>query len=379
MSAFPKISHIDDLMPFVGSNQQIRVKDCDVTGHKIVSYMVQDEDTFAGEHEHFERECRGITFSEDGKIAARTLHKFFNVGQREDVQPQVLPWGMVTRIMVKRDGSMVTPVWVKGHLHFKTKKSFATKEAALAQKVCHETKDGVAFCLKMAELGLTPTFEITSPQYPIVLKYDKEELTLLHIRESVSGRYLSEDEIVALGSPFPLVENVMDQFYHDLAVPANLVSWKKLEEFALNATGVEGVVIQFGQDMVKLKTKWYCDLHHAVTFTRWRDIARAVVADQSDDLKGAFALTGRSIEPILKVEEAIKAKNHSARCLVIAIVSDGVSQQRDAKAMALEWKGHELFGQIMRAFRGQEIDWMAWYDKNHLEADWGLEVVGDEE
>jgi hypothetical protein len=41
-------------------------------------------------------------------------------------------------------------------------------------------------------------------------------------------------------------------------------------------------------------------------------------------------------------------------------------------------KEHPLFGQIMRLFRGQEIDWMAWYAKNHLEDDFGLEVVGDD-
>jgi hypothetical protein len=46
--------------------------------------------------------------------------------------------------------------------------------------------------------------------------------------------------------------------------------------------------------------------------------------------------------------------------------------------MALAKKDHPLFGLIMRAFRNQEVDWMAWYAKNHLEEDFGLEVVGDE-
>jgi RNA ligase len=379
---FPKISHIDDLMPFVGSNQQIRVKDCEVTGLKIVSYMVQDEDTFAGEHEHFERECRGITFDENGKIVSRTLHKFFNIGQRDDVQPQNLSWAKVTRIMVKRDGSMVTPVLLKdGSVRMKTKKTFTSKEAGVATELLHRVENDqrelewVKTCLNF---GYTPTFEFTSPKYPIVLKYDKEELTLLHVRENVSGRYLSESEIHSLGSPFPLVENVMDQFIGD-GLPANLVSWEKLHKYAMETEGVEGVVIQFGQEMVKLKTKWYCDLHHAVTFTRWRDIARAVVADQSDDLKGAFAMAGRSIDPIIKVEQKIGSRISIAENAAQAHAENGRVLNRTAKDMALALKDHELFGQIMRLFRGGEVNWMEWYAKNHLEEDFGLEVVGDEE
>ncbi len=43
--------------------------------------------------------------------------------------------------------------------------------------------------------------------------------------------------------------------------------------------------------------------------------------------------------------------------------------------MALKWKDDEHFGLIMTLFRGKEPDYMAWYIKNHLDADWGLEVV----
>lgn len=152
-----------------------------------------------------------------------------------------------------------------------------------------------------------------------------------------------------------------------------------VEKYAEETTGVEGVVIQFKSgDMVKLKTQWYCDLHHAVTFTRWRDIARAVVADKSDDLKGAFALTGRDITPIIKVEREIADTILAHRAHVELMVCEGQLDRCEAKDMALRHKGHGMFGQIMAAFRGKEVDWMAWYDKNHLDTDWTLEVVGEE-
>jgi len=367
---FQRIESLSDLTPHVRDNVQIRVK-TESNGMTVVCYMVQDEDTFDGLNQMAEVECRGITFRQDGKIAARTLHKFFNVGEREDTQPQNLDWSKVVRIMDKRDGSMVTPVFVNGQLTFKTKKSFDTKEAALAKEICLATKDGVAFCLKMAELGLTPTFEVTSPKYPIVLVYEKDELTLLHVRENVTGRYLTEAELFDLGSPFPIVENIIDEFKDNGAV-----SWDLLKAAAETREGIEGWIVQFenGQ-MVKVKTKWYCDLHHSVTFTRWRDIARTVCEDKADDLKGAFTLTGRDIEPILIVQRKIKEATYEAECAVQSVVTQGLAEGLDAKGMALKFKGHEFFGQIMRVFRGGSIDWMAWYAKERLDADWSLEVV----
>lgn len=370
---FPTINHLNDLLPYIQDNPQIRVK-VEPNGMTVVCYMLQDEDTFSGANADFAAECRGITFRPDGKIAARTLHKFFNVGQEDSTRPENIDWTKVVRIMDKRDGSMITPVLVDGKVKCKTKKSFDTKEAALADSLIRSDSAKLQWVNDLLLCGYTPTFEVTSPNLPIVLMYDKDELTLLHIRSNSTGRYLDEDEVKAFKPPFPIVENIIDDFVFD-----GEVSWPLLKEFAELRQGCEGVVIQIENgDMVKLKTQWYCDLHHSVTFTRWRDIARSVVADQSDDLKGAFAMTGRSIEPILLVERQIKMRIDDAKKLVDATVKFGREHDYDAKAMAMSFKDRPLFGQIMRVFRGQEVNWMDWYEKNCLDADWSLDVVGDE-
>lgn len=375
---FPTINHIDDILPFIAGNKQIRVKKCETTGHTVVCYMVQDEDTFAGEHEHWEREARGLTFGPDGKVSARTMHKFFNIGQRDDVKPETIRWVDVDRIMEKRDGSMITPVLVNGHVKCKTKKSFTTKEATLADEVIEATAGGKQWIYDSLISGMTPTFEITSPKYPIVVVYKQTALTLLHIRVNTTGEYLTEAEIRPLHSPFPLVANRMREFMSS-GVPS-IVSWELLEKYAKETQGIEGMVIQFKSgDMVKLKTVWYMELHRAVTFTRWRDIARSVVADTSDDLKGAFALTGREILPIIQVENAIRAEVDEARGFVERIVAEGQAEGLDPKGMALKHKGLPLFGQIMNAFRGKEINWMEWYERTLLDDTWSLEVVGEEE
>lgn len=374
---FPHIKHINDLLPFVQGNSQIRVKPCETTGHTVVCYMVQDEDTFAGEHEHYEREARGITFAPDGAVSSRTMHKFFNIGQRDDVRPENIDWTTVDRIMEKRDGSMITPVLVNGDVKCKTKKSFTTKEAALADQLM-SSSDRYNWVKKLLQDGFTPTFEITTPRYPIVVLYKEDELTLLHIRQNNTGQYLTEQEIEGMTPPFPIVQNLFSKFVGPGA--PLLVSWDLLKKAAEETTGIEGWVIQFRNgDMVKLKTVWYCDLHHAVTFTRWRDIAKAVIADTSDDLKGAFALTGRDIKPIIQVEEKIARRIQSTKEAVEMHVQNGRQLNRTPKDMALALREHQLFGLIMRAFRDQEVNYMEFYEKYFLDADWSLEVVGDEQ
>lgn len=383
MTKFPIINHINDLLPHIAGNNQFRVA-VQPNGTTVVCYMLQDEDTFTSDNEVFAKECRGITFHADGSVAARTLHKFQNIGENQNTQPEQLLWSRVVRIMDKRDGSMITPVLVNGEVVCKTKKTFTSKEAIAATEFLRADPMRLMWVAALLANGYTPTFEWTSPRFPIVLKYEKDELTLLHVRNNVTGNYMSESWMrlmMPMAQPdlFPIVENVIERFYGD-GVPKDLASWDKLKEFAETATGTEGVVIQFEDgDMVKLKTQWYIDLHHSVTFTRWRDIARSVVADQSDDLKSAFAMTGRSIEPIVKVENEIRRVVENVRTAVDLHVVNGRLLNRTPKDMALALKEHELFGLIMRVFRGQEPNYMDWYAKNRLDDEWTLEVVGDAE
>lgn len=369
---FPTINHINDLLPYITGNPQFRVSD-QPNGTTVVCYMLQDEDTFRGEHDAWYKECRGITFdTKTGVVLSRTLHKFQNVGENDETQPDQIPWNRIVRIMDKRDGSMITPVLLPdGSIVCKTKKTFTSAEAIEATKLLHADAEKLAWVRRCLESGFTPTFEWTSPRFPIVLLYEQDELTLLQVRDNVSGEYQLDPDHWEMRQgvlcPFPVIENLRSKF-DDV---------RELLTLALTTEGVEGWIIQADDgQMWKVKTKWYCDLHHAVTFTRWRDIARAVLDDQSDDLKGAFALTGRDIKPILRVEREIKERIDAAKMIVARHVADGRALNFEPKDMALRLKDHSLFGQIMRIYRGGEVDWMEWYKKNHLKDDWDLQVVG---
>ena len=381
---FPTIKTLSDLTPFIEGNSQFRI-DRQANGFTVVCYMLKDEDTFGGDNAEFKAECRGITFNPDGTIASRTLHKFSNVGEGADSQPDMIPWNQICRVMDKRDGSMVHPVYIDGEVVFKTKKSFTSAEAIAATEFLKADPEKYNWVINMMAQGCTPIFEWTSPRFPIVLVYEKDELTLLQIRNNITGEYITLPqhwEVFAEGCPFPIVENIVHQFQVPLdfddqgQVLDYRVDWDALREAAIERVGIEGWIVQAVDGrMWKIKTKWYCDLHHSVTFTRYRDVARSVLLDQSDDLKAAFALTGRSIQPIVEIEKEIFGTIEAAKVAVAATVSFIEEEKMSIKEAALRFREYPLFGQIMRTVRGQNIDWIDWYSKTHLDAAHSLEVI----
>lgn len=379
---FPTIKTLADLTPFIEGNNQFRI-DRQANGFTVVCYMLKDEDTFSGANAEFKAECRGITFNPDGAIASRALHKFSNVGEGADSQPDTIPWDQICRVMDKRDGSMVHPVMIDGEVVLKTKKSFTSAEAIAATEFLKADPEKYDWVHGLMSQGYTPIFEWTSPRFPIVLVYEKDELTLLQIRQNTSGEYVTLPQhldVIAEGCPFPIVENLIEQFswvMENEGIPKTVeIRWDLLKAAAETRSGIEGWIVQASDGrMWKIKTKWYCDLHHSVTFTRYRDVARSVLLDQSDDLKAAFSLTGRSTQPIVEIEKEIFGTIEAAKVLVAAIVSFIEEEKMAIKDAALRFRGHPLFGAIMRTVRGQDVDWVDWYLKTQLNVVHSIEVI----
>lgn len=117
MNLFPKIEHINDILPslegknYIGVNKQSN-------GATVLCYNISNGECFATP---FEKECRGITFDRDGKIVNRPLHKFFNLAEREEVLPQNLNWDDVVAVFDKMDGSMITAGVFHGEVFVKSK------------------------------------------------------------------------------------------------------------------------------------------------------------------------------------------------------------------------------------------------------------------
>src|SRR5438132_57361 len=101
---FPVIRHIDEVLPHVEGRADFAVKR--QNDYTAIDYIFAGPDTF--DHP-IRRECRGIKFGADGRIIARPYHKFFNLGEKAETQPDVIDWGKAHEVLEKLDGSMVHP------------------------------------------------------------------------------------------------------------------------------------------------------------------------------------------------------------------------------------------------------------------------------
>jgi RNA ligase len=364
MNRFPNIKHIDDILPALAGKDYIGVNK-QSNGATVICYNISNGDSFATP---FEKECRGITFDRDGKIVSRPLHKFFNLAERDEVLPQNLDWDSVTAVFDKMDGSMITAGVFHGEVFVKSKKSFESDVAVAALAYIRANQKYYDFIKHCADLDLTPIFEYTSPNNRIVLRYDDEKMTLLHVRHNITGEYHTPAESAALAQSFDIPVNV-PLFGKGFDLAELLTSLNTVE-------GIEGYVIQFSNgEMVKVKTRWYVNLHHAVTFVRERDIARLVLSEKIDDYIAFVALNApdADLSHIHRINDTIKGEIEGIKKDVADILAQ--HQGVDFKTLATTHLGHKYFSFIMTTARGKEVDYLDYYERNRLKEVWSLEQI----
>jgi RNA ligase len=356
---FPTIRTLSDVLPHIAAKPEIHAR-LGPLGSTVVCYQFQDSDTFDNA---YAAECRGIVFDRDGNIAARPLHKFFNVGERPGTQPDL---ESAVRVMDKRDGSMIHTVWLDGQLLLKSKKCFDNSQVKMAWEWLRRPENAgtLQMCIDHSIIGCTVIFELTSPANRIVVGYEDTDLRLLHIRLNDTGDYLPSHLIGLCAQEYgvPMVDE-----------PKAMRS--QLLESLVDMKGREGYVLQFADgDMVKAKCAWYLNLHRTLSFTRERDIAEAALEERLDDIKSALATINIDLEAVNAIEKRVKASLLEAQKLVDTTLAAAAGLDR--KAFALQYRDHAHFGMLMAAFVGKEPDFKEWFRRHVLKQDYSLEPVG---
>ena len=354
-SPFPILMSDSAMRLAVADREEIRFMK-QSNGTTVCSYIIASAETF---RDSYSREARGVVFDATGKVIARPLHKFFNVNERPETQVAAIDWSKVRRVMLKRDGSMIhTVAFPEDGRNFtvKSKKSFESDVAKQSKKFLLQRENYIKFCTDMTNAGRTAIFEWTSPTARIVVGYKQEELQLLHVRENHTGIYLTQSELERLSAQYdiPMVDMVP------------IFSPDMVQSLVETTENIEGWVIQFENgDMVKLKTKWYMDRHHAMTFLRIRDIARMVVDESLDDLKAKLVGDGIDIAQILEIEEkVVREIDYIIERVETAYEANKHLERKD---FAILMKGHPLFGLLMQKFSGKEPDYKGFFAKTKLD------------
>lgn len=346
-------------------------------------YMIAAENTFDSLEA---RECRGIVFNTfRDVVVGRPLHKFFNVGERESTRVENIDWTKVTRVMDKRDGSMIHTVWSAEHgLRLKSKKSYDSDVARAAEywMYSEEGRGVYQFCLRMQALNKTAIFEWTAPDARIVLLYTKPELVLLHVRDNVTGEYMHPEDLHTWASEYGVrVVDEVTEFFDTVEVNTmgcvfeTRFNAQKMLDAAKTREGIEGWIVQFENgDMVKVKTDWYLKRHRAMTFLRERDIVELVLDEGIDDLKSLLVSEGVDVSEIVRIENEVVEQLRNVRHFVEETIKN--EGHRDRKDFAIEFsKTHAdfgWFGLLMTRYLGKEPDYKEWYRKWVLKDKWTL-------
>jgi T4 RnlA family RNA ligase len=365
MQKFPRIELISDIQPMVADKKEIKFSR-QPNGVTVGCYVFCDSHTFDAEGS---TECRGIAFDSSGKICSRPLHKFFNVGEKSWLMPElILERSDLATIQEKLDGSMISTAWVDGQLLWRSKKSFESDVVKLAEAYLTDNPRLLEFSRLVASSGYTASFELTHPEARIVVAAPEAALRLLHVRNNVTGDYvlLYGHEIWDWISEYkvPLVHN-----YGELSLVGAFDRLEQLEN-------QEGYVLQFHNgDMVKAKTAWYRRLHRSVTFLRERSIAELALNEELDDVKSMFREIGIDLAAVEEVESRVKAIMVSLTDQVEAVYQDGAALDR--KSFAIRNKEHPLFSLIMNRYIGRDVGLKDWYIKRRLSEDFSLRVLAD--
>jgi RNA ligase len=305
---FPIIRTLDDVLPYIDDNFRVVEKD----GWTFINYNMMGLDVFPEmvsnpttqieiDHNHYaavRRECRGIIFDTASReIVSRPFHKFFNAGERASVALDKIDVSLPHVVLEKLDGSMIRPLYVGGGFRWGTKMGITDVGMKAEEFVARRLGQGDASYLGVADYcrinGLTSLFEFCSRSTRIVVDYPVDRMVLLAIRENVSGKYLSRDELQFIAAAFdvPLVDN-LDFLGRTFSAPApvGVADMDKFMDVVKDRTEGEGKIVLFDNGhAVKVKSDWYVRIHRAKDMMRSEMRLLDLVFNQElDDLLSAL-------------------------------------------------------------------------------------------
>lgn len=277
------------------------------------------------------------------------------IPQKETVIGKTISWmyedvkhKRIVNVSDKRDGSMITFVKLpNGNVVAKTKMSFVSEQAEMAQKFYDENENYRKMIDIHLSMGLTDVFEITSPHNQIVLNYNDTELTLLQVRDHL-GEYKNA-KYMAIGYGVPYADGMPESFYN-LDV---LLKLKETEE------GIEGYVVTFedGQ-MAKIKTEWYMQLHGLVTEgTRENLLIKTILDDNIDDVLSQLTETSEKRTFIENTTLTVTSHfNHHVALIKEKLLT--FDEKLERRIYVETHKSYEYFSVLMRLV-GREIHELA--------------------
>lgn len=292
---FPKISHINDVLPHIEGRDEFKVIRKD--WYIVINYVVNFDETFDWDESDvagsvMRRECRGLIFDRvSGKLLSRPYHKFFNVGERAELAMDQVDMSANHVILEKLDGSMIRPIIVPGDEHigeFRLGTKAGITDVSMNAEVWMASHLNYVEFVKMClAQGLTPIFEWCSRKNRVVVDYPEDRLVLTAMRYNKKGFYL----------PYRVQAKFARDYQLDLVrvINSDADNIHELVDTIRAWESDEGVVVRFeasrphGDEdqghMLKIKADAYLALHRSKdAISNEKNVIGIVINDQVDDL-----------------------------------------------------------------------------------------------
>jgi T4 RnlA family RNA ligase len=227
-------------------------------------------------------EMRGLTFvfNKDGSLFKRyvLLEKFFNLNQVPDSMYSIVKDYKIRYINNKEDGSIASFIKLpNGKVYGKSKMGFDNEQSVGINRIYKTNPDIKSFVDWTLDNDIVAIFEYVAPHNRIVLRYTKEELILLRLRDNKTGKHIDiKDHLDKIGT-IKIAPFEDDKALDDLI------------ELSRTEIDKEGWIVQFDNDhMLKIKTQWYTDRHGLLTNDLYREhiIIGYILDDKIDDILG---------------------------------------------------------------------------------------------
>jgi RNA ligase len=298
-------------------------------------YNYTDLCTYSRAWDEITLNARGLILNrERGEVVARPFPKFFNLGERGI--EQTIPEAEPDVVTVKHDGSLGIsyPDPATGLIRWSTRGSFTSPQAAAAQRI---------WAREEPANGLTLLVEIIAPESFNIVRYDREELILLGVRDVQTGSDYGYSDVCHVARCFGLhVAERVDGTVAELAARAAKMDHTE-----------EGFVVRWGDYRVKVKSAEYLRVARILTGLNERRMADlwyardlALVAAIPEEFRG-----------LIEEHFAAMDRVHTETIIEFHALMVRVAEITDRKAFVQSvGSDHPLFGCAMKQYDGKDPD-----------------------
>jgi len=347
-----------ELMALCGSDDAFFFKDCEKDGisYRIFNYRLVSYTQF---QKPSALNCRGIMYDVTDPTAPRLvslpMQKFFNY-EEGGVDHSAHQIGC---IMEKMDGSLISTYIHQGELAFKSKGSLTSSQAISATKYVNDRpalKDAI---LDGVSKGFTLNFEYTSPENRVVVPYQDERLTLLSARCNSTFENYFGSALTRFQGLVPYIVEPQD---------GCTISHRELVESVRARTEGEGVVVEIGERLVKIKSDRYLLLHQTKdSVNSSKRLFEAIIEEATDDLRSLFADDPYVLAKIAAMEAKVQPIFNHIVNTVETFYETNKSLTRKDFAIKVQAEFPQFMGMIMGLFTGRTPDYKTFAKKYRVE------------